>query len=703
MASAKILQRAETAMEIGEDFLVSDEDDDDDADEGSENMPCSEDADEERGEGEDEADDATKSNASESVCESKSEQNDHKQDETASTSNSTKDGKTKMEQEKKSFEDKYKLNEDALSSMKEELEKLKAEQITNVENHYSEMNRLTEDLRKAEEEKSQLTSQHQYKVKEMEQEKKSFEDKYKLNEDALSSMKEELEKLKAELITNEENHYSEMNRLTEDLRKAQEEKSQLTSQHQYKVNEVATSDKFIRNFSETPSVEHHHSFQMASARILQRAETAMEIAGDFLFADEDGDTDDDADEGSENCSEDADAEGENDADDETKSNASESAASKSDQKDGERKENDSASNSTTDGKTKKSEKGVAKKLKSLMGVVTRPLGSKLQWRVDFNFEASNRAAKTNNRKRDSQPNTVNTADRKKTTRAPKDEEKPNSSIDAGEIKRLRKENKVLEKLADMFLDEYIQLKRKFGELSEVEGQLAAARSSYDSLKAELKESQSNRESLLNKMAKQSEEHRVEVARLNDELKKIGKDLSKMAQEKKSIEDKHKKNEDALLIMRKELENLSSVRDSLKTELMNQEEKFRSESNRFSEDLSKSKNEISELSTHHQSTINELKRDINGAEDRRKLAEVEVLRLQHRLSELENERDTLRSNLNSSTAKVNELRRAIAVLESNASTSTTVDISNKGPFTCPLCGEEFGSLANMQLHAEDCCT
>ncbi|XP_058123423.1 surface protein-like [Anopheles coustani] len=289
---------------------------------------------------------------------------------------------------------------------------------------------------------------------------------------------------------------------------------------------------------------------MASARILQRAETAMEIAGDFLFADEDGDTDDDADEGSENCSEDADAEGENDADDETKSNASESAASKSDQKDGERKENDSASNSTTDGKTKKSEKGVAKKLKSLMGVVTRPLGSKLQWRVDFNFEASNRAAKTNNRKRDSQPNTVNTADRKKTTRAPKDEEKPNSSIDAGEIKRLRKENKVLEKLADMFLDEYIQLKRKFGELSEVEGQLAAARSSYDSLKAELKESQSNRESLLNKMAKQSEEHRVEVARLNDELKKIGKDLSKMAQEKKSIEDKHKKNEDALLIMRK---------------------------------------------------------------------------------------------------------------------------------------------------------
>ncbi|KFB48084.1 hypothetical protein ZHAS_00016056 [Anopheles sinensis] len=264
-----------------------------------------------------------------------------------------------------------------------------------------------------------------------------------------------------------------------------------------------------------------------------------------------------------------------------------------------------------------------------MGVAMRPFGSKLQWKLYFNFEASNKATKANDRKNNSQPNSDNTAGRKKTTRPPKDEEKPNSSVDVAEIKR-------------------------------VEGQLAATRSSFDSLKAELKEPQNNRESLLNKMAKQSEEYQVVVNRLNEELKKMGKDLSKMEQEKKSIEDKHKKNEDALLAMKKELEKLSSVRDDLKSELMKQEEKYRSETNRFTEDLSKAHNEKSELSAQHQNILNALKRDITSAEDRRKLAEAEVLRLQQRLCELENERDTLRSNLNSSTAKVNELRRAIAV-------------------------------------------
>uniref|UniRef100_A0A8W7P2X7 C2H2-type domain-containing protein n=1 Tax=Anopheles coluzzii TaxID=1518534 RepID=A0A8W7P2X7_ANOCL len=41
------------------------------------------------------------------------------------------------------------------------------------------------------------------------------------------------------------------------------------------------------------------------------------------------------------------------------------------------------------------------------------------------------------------------------------------------------------------------------------------------------------------------------------------------------------------------------------------------------------------------------------------------------------------------------------LESNAFTTTTAQTSSDGSFSCPICGAQFTSLANMQLHAEDC--
>uniref|UniRef100_A0A182ILH3 C2H2-type domain-containing protein n=1 Tax=Anopheles atroparvus TaxID=41427 RepID=A0A182ILH3_ANOAO len=152
-----------------------------------------------------------------------------------------------------------------------------------------------------------------------------------------------------------------------------------------------------------------------------------------------------------------------------------------------------------------------------------------------------------------------------------------------------------------------------------------------------------------------------------------------------------------------LESLTSIRDKLKTELCKQEEMHHAETTRLIENLERVEKEKNESAVQYQEAIDMFKRDTVNLEKRATKAEMENVRLQREISELENERASLRTNLNSSMAKVNELRRAIAVLESNPSTSTTVGTANKGLFSCPLCGQEFGSLANMQLHAEDCCT
>ncbi|KFB48089.1 hypothetical protein ZHAS_00016061 [Anopheles sinensis] len=237
----------------------------------------------------------------------------------------------------------------------------------------------------------------------------------------------------------------------------------------------------------------------------------MEIGEDFVLSGEDDDDDDD---------QYVDAEGEereDEADDETKSNASEPAKPKSGPKDDKQDENAASSDAPKDAKAKKSEKGVAKKLKSLIGDAKWPFG-KLQWNVYFNFAASNRASRRNHRRRQTLSKSDGAADRKKNTRPPKDEEKNNSSKDAAENKRLQLENEKLEKLADKFRND-------------------------------LEESQKNLESLRQEISKQSEEHRIEINRFDDALMKTAKDLSTIDQEKKFIADKHKKNEDALSSMK----------------------------------------------------------------------------------------------------------------------------------------------------------
>lgn len=103
--------------------------------------------------------------------------------------------------------------------------------------------------------------------------------------------------------------------------------------------------------------------------------------------------------------------------------------------------------------------------KSLMEDAKSPFG-KWQWNVYLHFAASNRASRRNHRRRQTLSKSDGAADRKKTTRPPKDEVKNNSSIAGAEIKRLRLENKLLTKLANKFLDEYIKLKTRNGELSE---------------------------------------------------------------------------------------------------------------------------------------------------------------------------------------------------------------------------------------------
>ncbi|XP_041773379.1 optineurin [Anopheles merus] len=417
---------------------------------------------------------------------------------------------------------------------------------------------------------------------------------------------------------------------------------------------------------------------MTSKHILERAETALELAQEFLLESEDEMFDEDEiDEEEENESESCDTK-ENEA-----TTPVERENTDDEGKDRKGDSNGKEKDSTTDPKSKKSSKGMGKKLKSLMGVVMQPLGSKVNWKIDFNLgvNASNQKDKSGNK--------VNSKIEK--ADAPRNPKKSEQlSENDKKIASLENENKRLEKIAHKFLDECIRLKTRVGELSEVEAQLTAVKADNERLKAELLEQQKLRQSLAENLATQTEEHRKEVKRLDEELRVAKTDFTK-------LKCKSQEQEQEILRLRKELEALSTQHANLKKEMDCKAEQYLLEVTKLNESLEQIETEKSELNL----LLEKLKADLQIAHEHNTNASTQNAQLQQKMRAMENDKNMIALQYEASNAKVSELRRAIHVLESNAFTTTTAQTPSDGSFSCPICGAQFTSLANMQLHAEDC--
>uniref|UniRef100_A0A182N200 Uncharacterized protein n=1 Tax=Anopheles dirus TaxID=7168 RepID=A0A182N200_9DIPT len=246
---------------------------------------------------------------------------------------------------------------------------------------------------------------------------------------------------------------------------------------------------------------------MASKKLQERAETAVELAKDFLLENDDESFDDDADEDDdededEHCVQEEAAEADPAEDDKKNTN------------DGKTKANDPA----TAPEGKKASRGVTKKMKSLMGVVMQPFGSKLKWTLNFNLGVN---ATNENTKRDK---TSNAKSASPTT--DKEPKKP-LSPEAEKIKSLESEIKRQRKIAAIYLDDCIKLRTRIGELSEIDGQLTTVKKDNERLKEELLDLQKQRQNLTSSMAAQTEDHRKEIKRLDSELRTAAADLVKI--------------------------------------------------------------------------------------------------------------------------------------------------------------------------------
>ncbi|XP_052897305.1 optineurin-like [Anopheles moucheti] len=410
---------------------------------------------------------------------------------------------------------------------------------------------------------------------------------------------------------------------------------------------------------------------MASQKIRERAETALEYAKDLLLDDENEDEDDmfeDDENESENCSkeQDDDGDGKPEAEDEK------CKESKSDK----------------DPKGKKSSKGMAKKAKRLMDIVMDPFGSKFQWKINFNLgvNASNQkeqqAQKTDQNAGTSGTKAQKTPDKKR------DDE--SSSPDAKKIKSLEKDNKELQKLASKFLDGCIRLEKKLSELSKMEGQCYALQADNDRLKGELHDVQKLQQDLTFRLESQSEKHRNEVNRFQTELKNATDSLKQMKLT-------HQNQVEESCRLKNDLESVSKTKENLKQKMEQQEESYRMELAKLKESLQQSTTENTDLTDR----VHKLSDNLQTTAEQIKEVKLQNTKLKQELNATENEKQKINLRLGASNDKIVELKRAIQILESNPFTTTTAQLQSDGAYSCPLCGAQFDSLANMQLHAEDC--
>ncbi|XP_053665468.1 optineurin-like [Anopheles marshallii] len=410
---------------------------------------------------------------------------------------------------------------------------------------------------------------------------------------------------------------------------------------------------------------------MASHIIRQRAETALEYAKDLLLDDENEDEDDtfeDDENESENCGKEKDcaADGKPEAEDEK------GKEPKSDK----------------DPKGKKSSKGMAKKAKRLMNIVMDPFGSKFQWKINFNLGVN--ASNQKEQQEGKTDQNAGTSGAKAQTTPDKKRDDESSSPDAKKIKSLEKDNKELQKLASKFLDGCIRLETKMSELAKMERQCYELQADNDRLKGELRDVQQLQQGLASSLESQSEKHRNEVKRFETELKHATDSLQQ-------IKLTHQNQVEESCRLRKDLESVSKTKENLINQLEQKEKSYLTELTKLKDSIQQATTGNTELTDR----VHKLSDDLQTTAEQIKELKVQNMELQHALSETENEKQRINLRLDASNAKIVELKRAIQILESNPFTTTAAQMQNDGAYSCPLCGVQFDSLANMQLHAEDC--
>ncbi|XP_053674079.1 myosin heavy chain, clone 203-like [Anopheles nili] len=234
-------------------------------------------------------------------------------------------------------------------------------------------------------------------------------------------------------------------------------------------------------------------------------------------------------------------------------------------------------------------------------------------------------------------------------------------------------------------------------IKQVEAQLETVTTECDRVKKELEKSQKVHQQLTSKLEAQCEDHRMVLRRLDSEHHKAIVELEKELQAKERV------NEEAIENIKKELKALGTECTNLKAAMNEKDENHRSVVNELTEKLHHTQSEQIQLKTHHQSTEAELRKDLDQSAAQNRELVAEKLKLEHGLKSVELEKSAVQLKLEASNVKVNELKRAIAVLEANPHTSTTEETQGNAAYTCPICSGPFHSLADMQLHAEDCGT
>uniref|UniRef100_A0A182Q3M6 Uncharacterized protein n=1 Tax=Anopheles farauti TaxID=69004 RepID=A0A182Q3M6_9DIPT len=335
----------------------------------------------------------------------------------------------------------------------------------------------------------------------------------------------------------------------------------------------------------------------------------------------------------------------------------------------------------TERKNKKKSQAVFKRLKNVMSRISNPFGFNTEFEVDVKvaLNASNvkaRRGKTSNAK----PNDAETAQ--------VESDKP-MLPEATTIKNMQTHIKDLMIIARGCFNEYIKLKTQMGKLSETEGQLATVKNENERLKDELLEMQKQRQNSSSSAAEQTEAYRKEINRLDSELRAAEANLFKMQKADKD-------HRDALNEANKALETLTCQHDKLKSEIEKKEEIHKLEVNKLNESLHVKETEKTELRTHVQEIQQELQTALLQCNELKE----ERTKLQQKISDLQILNFNIKANYEASNAKVVDLQRAIHVLESSSSTTTTLQGRGDG-YNCPLCAGHFDSLANLQLHAEDC--
>uniref|UniRef100_A0A182T802 C2H2-type domain-containing protein n=1 Tax=Anopheles maculatus TaxID=74869 RepID=A0A182T802_9DIPT len=225
--------------------------------------------------------------------------------------------------------------------------------------------------------------------------------------------------------------------------------------------------------------------------------------------------------------------------------------------------------------------------------------------------------------------------------------------------KMEKENVALEKLANKFVDDLLQLKKHYQGFK---------------LNAET----------------QTTEHRNEVKRLNTELKNATKCMEK-------IKATNEEQMNEISRLKKELETTTTQKEGLVKCFENTETSLRSEVQKLDLCLQ----QATEEKTEQAERILQMQGDMQTAESQAALSNAENVKLLQKLRDTACEKERLNSQLEASKAKISELKRAIQILESDPFTTTTAQAQSGESFSCPVCGGEFSSLANMQIHAEDC--